>query len=134
VEVLAVARHPIELVDDDALDPTFVDGLKEPLRGRALEAFYAGDYPKAEAALEAAARLAPENPLVPGLLGQVRMRAGSGKRDAGMLFSAAVDLERSVILNPYNAGAWRDLERLYTAAGERRLLEGLLKRKKAVFK
>ena len=118
-----------------ALCGVFSSQLKlERLHVRALSAFYAGDYPRAEAALEAAARLAPENPLVPGLLGQVRMRAGSTGKDAGLLFPAAVDLERSIILYPYNPGAWRDLKRVYAAAGEPRLLEGLQKRKMEVFK
>lgn len=118
-----------------ALCGVFSSQLKlERLHDRALEALSAGDRRRAEAALEEAARLAPQNPLVPRLLGQVRLRAGSGEKDAGLLFSAAVELERAVILDPYNAGAWRDLERLYAAAGERRLLEGLRKRKTEVFK
>ena len=104
------------------------------LHTRALDAFYAGDYAKAEASLLAAARRAPANPFVPGLLGQVRMRSGSGEKDAGSLFPAAVDLERAIILYPYNPGAWRDLERLYSVSGELRLLEGLKKRKTGVFK
>ncbi len=84
--------------------------------------------------LESAARLAPGNPLIPRMLGQVRLRAGFDKRDAGRLFTAAVDLERAVVMDPYNAGAWRDLERLYTDVGEQRLLAGLRKRKAEVFK
>ena len=104
------------------------------LRGRALSDLYAGTYQRAEAVLAEAARLAPADPLVPGLLGRVRLRAGSEQNDTGLLFSAAVELERSVTLVPYNAGAWLDLERLYAAAGERRLLEGLQQRKAEVYK
>ncbi|MEI7482506.1 MAG: O-antigen ligase family protein [Elusimicrobiota bacterium] len=106
----------------------------ERLRFRALSDLYAGDYPRAEAALKEAARIAPDNPIVPGMLGQIRMRAGFAGKDRDLLFSAAVELERALILNPYNAAAWRDLERLYADAGERTLLEGLRKRKGRVFK
>ncbi len=106
----------------------------ERLRVRALSDLYAGDYPRAEAALKEAARIAPDNPLVPGMLGQIRMRAGFAEKDRNILFSAAVELERALILNPYNAAAWRDLERLYAGTGERKLLEGIRKRKEKVFK
>ncbi|MFA6434478.1 MAG: O-antigen ligase family protein [Elusimicrobiales bacterium] len=113
----------------------FVSQLKlERLRARALAALSAGDYSLAEAELEAAARLAPENPFVPRLLGRLRMRAAGGKKDSGLLFPAAVELERAVLLLPSNFGAWRDLERLYADAGERRLLEGLRKRRTEVFR
>lgn len=113
----------------------FASQLKlERLHALALEALRSGDYPRAVSELEAAARLAPKNPLVPELLSRIRTREGSVKQDKGTLFSAAVDLERALILAPYEAGAWRDLGRLYTATGERRLVEGLQKRKAEVFR
>ena len=103
-------------------------------RAGALAALSAGDQAGAEELLEDAARLAPGNPLVPALLGLVRLLSGLDKKDTVLLFTAAVDLERAVVLNPYNAGAWRDLERLYAGVGEQRLLDGLRKRKAEVFK
>ena len=106
----------------------------ERLRSRAMSAVSAGDYAGAERLIEEAARLALRNPLVPGLLGRLRMREGFERKDGASLFAAAADLERAVILNPYNAGAWRDLERLYSTGGGRPLLEGLLKRKAEVFR
>ena len=106
----------------------------ERLHTRALDALNGGDYSGAEAAYEEAGRLCPENPLVPGLLGRVRIREGYEKKDKGIYFSAAADLERAVLLDPYNDGAWTDLKRLYEAAGERRLLEGLQKRRAEVFR
>ncbi len=106
----------------------------ERLRRGAMSAVSAGDYSGAEKLVGAAARLAPRNPLVPGLLGRIRMRAGSERKDGESLFAASVALERAVLLNPYDAGAWRDLERLYSAGSGRPLLEGLLKRKAEVFR
>ncbi len=118
-----------------ALCGVFSSQLKlERLHAGALAALSAGDQAGAEGLLEGAARLAPGNPLIPRLLGQVRLRAGFDKKDTGRLFSAAADLERAVVMDPYNAGAWRDLERLYAGVGEQRLLDGLRKRKAEVFK
>jgi len=113
----------------------FATQLKfERLRGRALKAFQAGDYAYAEAELEAAGRLAPKDPIVPMMLGQVRMRDGFEKNDSGLLFQAAVDLERAIINLPSNFGAWAELEKLYSTARDRRLFEGLQKRKAEAFK
>ncbi|OGS28577.1 MAG: hypothetical protein A2218_05035 [Elusimicrobia bacterium RIFOXYA2_FULL_53_38] len=118
-----------------ALCSVFSSQLKlESLRAGALTALLAGDYARAEVFLEDAARLAPRNPLVPRLLGQVRMRSGFDKNNTGGLFAAAADLERAVIMDPYNAGVWRELEGLYSAVGEKSLLDGLLKRKAEVFR
>jgi len=113
----------------------FVTQLKlERLHEKALSAVSAGDHGGAEKLIETAALLAPGNPLVPELLGRIRMRQGLEQKDAGRMFSAAANLERAAAMNPYNAGAWRELERLYSEAGERRLLEGLRKRKAEIFK
>ena len=106
----------------------------ERLHSRALDALQGGDYSKAEAAYEEAGRLAPKNPIIPGLLGRIRIREGFEKKDKSLFFSAAADLERAVLLDPYNDGAWMDLKRLYEAAGEGRLLEGLKKRRAEVFR
>ncbi|MEI7529570.1 MAG: O-antigen ligase family protein [Elusimicrobiota bacterium] len=118
-----------------ALCGIFSSQLKlERLRAEALADLSAGDQAGAEGLLEDAARLAPGNPLVPALLGRVRLRAGFDKKDTVGLFTAAVELERAVVINPYNAGAWRDLERIYADVGEQRLLDGLRKRKAEVFR
>ncbi len=130
-----VALAALGLACFAALSGIFASRLKlESLHTLAQDALQRGDYSKAEAEYQEAERLAPENPRVPGLLGRIRIREGAEKKDKGRFFSAAVDLERAVLLDPYNAGAWTDLKRLYGAAGEPRLLEGLQKRKAEVFK
>jgi hypothetical protein len=106
----------------------------EKLRARAESASAAGDGASAELELSRAAVIAPRNPAVPVLLSAAYLKGGIEKKDGGRLFAAASELERALLLDPYNAGAWRDLERLYSAAGERRLAEGLRARKAEVFR
>jgi len=99
-----------------------------------VKACAAGDYSKAEDLLREASEKEPENPLIPQMLGQVLLRAGLEKKDRPTLFRAAVSLERALSLNPYDAASYRDLGKLYSAAGERGMAESLLKRKREVFR
>jgi len=135
IKKTSAAAAALALACFAALCAVFSSQLKlESLRAGALTALFAEDYSRAEVLLEEAARLAPGNPLIPRLLGQVRMRSGLAKKNTGRLFAAAADLERAVIMDPYNAGVWRDLEGLYTAVGEKSLLDGLMKRRAEVFR
>jgi O-antigen ligase len=118
-----------------ALGGVFLTQLKlERLHTEALASVFSGDYAAAEGRLEDAARLAPRNPMVPKLLGQIRMRAGFEKKDRPRLLRAAVALERTLLLNPYDAGVYRELGKLYAAAGEGQMAADLLKRKREVFR
>lgn len=104
------------------------------LQGSAVKACAGGDYSAAEKFLVEASEIEPDNPLVPQMLGQVLLRAGLEKNNRPALFRAAVSFERALSLNPYDAASYRDLGRLYAAAGERKMAEDLLKRKREVFR
>ena len=112
----------------------FKQARLERLHDSAMSAYSAGDYAGAAGALDAAAAAAPQNPLIPRLQGQVWLAAGMEKKDRNLLFRSAVALERSLLLNPYNSGAYRDLEFVYATAGAGGLKADLLRRKKEFFK
>lgn len=106
----------------------------EDLRAGAMSALSAGDFPAAERLISAAARLDPDNPLAPALLGRVRMREGLENRDRRALFGAAVAFERALALNPYDADSYYRLETIYRAVGEEELRADLSRRKAEKFR
>lgn len=106
----------------------------EGMYGAGRSAFAAGDYALASSELDKAAAAAPGNPQIPRLQGQALLAGGIEKKDRVLLFRSAAALERSLLLNPYNSGAYRDLEYVYETAGAARLKAELLGRKKEFFR
>jgi len=106
----------------------------EALYFSAMKAYSAGECSAAEGFLETAHKREPGNPVIPQILGQIRMREGFERKEMPMLFRAAVSYERALALNPYNAAAYRDLRSLYLAAGEEKMAADLLARKREVFR
>ncbi|MBI4802593.1 MAG: O-antigen ligase family protein [Elusimicrobia bacterium] len=106
----------------------------ERLYDSALSAYSAGDYAGAAGTLEVASTAEPRNPLIARLQGAAWLAAGLEKQDSVLLFRAAAALERSLLLNPYNSGAYRDLEYIYALVGAANLKADLLQRKKGFFK
>ena len=106
----------------------------EQMHDSALSAYSAGNYASAAKTLDTAATAAPQNPLIPRLQGQIWLKAGMAKKDRNMLFRSAVALERSLFLNPYDSGAYGDLEFIYDITGLDRPKNDLLGRKKEFFK
>ncbi|OGS53569.1 MAG: hypothetical protein A3J79_07300 [Elusimicrobia bacterium RIFOXYB2_FULL_62_6] len=100
----------------------------------AQAAYSAGDHALAAVTLEKAAAAAPGNPLIPRLQGQALLADSLAKKDRVLLFRAAAALERSLLLNPYNSGAYRDLEYLYGVAGAQGMLADLRQRKRIYIK
>ncbi|MBU2573768.1 MAG: O-antigen ligase family protein [Elusimicrobia bacterium] len=133
-KTLAVFAALAVLISAQGLGIFFKQLPLERLHDLALSAYSAGDYAGAAKTLEAAATAEPQNPLIPRLQGQAWLAAGLEKNDRTLLFRSAAALERSLLLNPYNSGAYRDLEYIYALVGAGRLKADLLQRKKEFFK